>query len=645
MQSRRKATPNARPHPLAPTDNPAPKISKRPMLSLLRRKSKTLDHLVRLLHFLPRERYRALLILAPLSILPGLIDLITIGVVARLTGALIGVDLLDSLPGIKIFGGDLVNQSLWLIGIFIGLAWTASALRLALQYTQQRLTALIWRDFSDQIHHNVLYQPYAYHLLRSTPGLTSLIIGNVKAVSNGVINPILRIASSVVSVALLSFGIVFVGRWLSVVLIVLLVAAYLGLSLFLTPYLRHASKQMVREDERSTHSLMESLASIRDIQLANAEPYFQHRFVQTGERAQRYFWISALIPIIPRQLIEPLGITLIFVFGALPYLKNGDANQVRQIIPMLAGLAIAAQKLTPPLQELFSSITLLRGSLPKIAKTVELLELSEPRLTLASPGVLLPESVFPRHTIRLVNAWFRYPRTEEWVLKGVNLSIPVGSRVALVGATGSGKSTAAHLLLALFDPQQGALELDGIGLDAYSKPSWQACCAQVPQHIQLLDASIQANVAFGVEEDDFDEDRIWDALQAAQLTDVVAEMPYGLLTPIGENGMKLSGGQRQRLALARAFYRKAQFLLLDEATSALDNRTESSVIDAIETVGRRCTTVVIAHRLSTIARCDRIYEFAKGTVKAYGTYEELKDRSASFRDLASLESRSQGLLA
>jgi ATP-binding cassette subfamily B protein len=224
------------------------------------------------------------------------------------------------------------------------------------------------------------------------------------------------------------------------------------------------------------------------------------------------------------------------------------------------------------------------------------------------------------------------------VLKGVNLNIPVGARVALVGATGSGKTTVTHLLLGLLDPQRGALELDGIGLDAYSRPSWQACCAQVPQHIQLIDDSIKANVAFGVEEYLIDEDRLWDALQAAQLADLVAEMPYGLLTPIGENGMKLSGGQRQRLALARAFYRNAKFLLLDEATSALDNRTESFVIDAIETVGRRCTTVIIAHRLSTIMRCDRIYEFSNGCVKASGTYDELKSRSTSFRELALLES-------
>jgi ATP-binding cassette subfamily B protein len=608
------------------------------ILRFFQKRSQTLDHLVRLMSFLPSRRYRALLVLMPLSVLPGVIDLLTIGVVARLTGALIGVELLDALPGVRIFGGNLVDQSIWLICIFILLSWMASALRLALQYSQQRLTALIWRDLSDQIHHNVLYQRYSYHLLRSTAGLTSLIIGNVKAVSNGVINPILRMASSIVSVLLLSIGIVFVGRWLSVVLILMLVVSYLGLSIFITPYLRHASKQMVREDERSTHSLMESLASIRDIQLSNAEPYFQNHFVKTGERAQRYYWISAMIPIIPRQLIEPLGITLIFVFGAIPYLNSGDEDAIRKIIPMLAGLAIAAQKLTPPLQEIFSSITALRGSLPKIAKTVELLELSEPRLTLNSPGVLQAESVFPRHAIRLKDAWYRYPRSEEWVLKGVNLNIPVGARVALVGATGSGKTTVTHLLLGLLDPQRGALELDGIGLDAYSRPSWQACCAQVPQHIQLIDDSIKANVAFGVEEYLIDEDRLWDALQAAQLADLVAEMPYGLLTPIGENGMKLSGGQRQRLALARAFYRNAKFLLLDEATSALDNRTESFVIDAIETVGRRCTTVIIAHRLSTIMRCDRIYEFSNGCVKASGTYDELKSRSTSFRELALLES-------
>jgi ATP-binding cassette subfamily B protein len=163
----------------------------------------------------------------------------------------------------------------------------------------------------------------------------------------------------------------------------------------------------------------------------------------------------------------------------------------------------------------------------------------------------------------------------------------------------------------------------------------------VPQAINLLNGSVLANVAFGLSAEEADQHRVWEALEAAQLEEFVAELPYGLLTQVGENGLRLSGGQRQRLALARAFYRQARFLLLDEATSALDNRTESEVIEALE-VGRRCTTVVIAHRLSTVQRCDRIYEFDRGVVKAYGSFQELQRLSASFRDLAQLEQRFSG---
>jgi ATP-binding cassette subfamily B protein len=248
--------------------------------------------------------------------------------------------------------------------------------------------------------------------------------------------------------------------------------------------------------------------------------------------------------------------------------------------------------------------------------------------------------VFPRRLISLEQAWYRYPSSEEWVLKGVSLTIPVGSRVAFVGGTGSGKTTTANLLLGLLIAQRGSLNLDGIPVEGLDMPAWQASCAHVPQMINLLNGSVIENVAFGECSHSVEADRIWQALEAAQIHEFVADLPYGLHTQIGENGVRLSGGQRQRLALARAFYRKAEFLLLDEATSALDNRTESDVIQALDVVGRRCTTVVIAHRLSTVQRCDRIYEFADGRVKAYGSYGELQQLSDSFRELTRLEDRS-----
>ena len=135
-----------------------------------------------------------------------------------------------------------------------------------------------------------------------------------------------------------------------------------------------------------------------------------------------------------------------------------------------------------------------------------------------------------------------------------------------------------------------------------------------------------------------DEERVWGALAAAQLDEIVSELSYGIYTPIGDNGTNLSGGQRQRLALARAFYRQAKLLILDEATSSLDNRTESEVIQSLEIIGRRCTTLVIAHRLSTIKKCDRIYEFFDGKIIASGQFDQLRASSRSFRNMIELQS-------
>jgi ATP-binding cassette subfamily B protein len=248
-----------------------------------------------------------------------------------------------------------------------------------------------------------------------------------------------------------------------------------------------------------------------------------------------------------------------------------------------------------------------------------------------------PEGLMPKRSISLVNASFSYPGSEKLILKSINVVIPIGSRVAFVGSTGSGKSTTAALLLGLFLPKSGFMNLDGIPLALEDVQAWHACCSEVPQSIHLLDDSVYANVAFGLEEDQIDFDRVWEALETAQLLELIEDLPFGIHTRVGENGITLSGGQRQRIALARAFYRQSQFLILDEATSALDNKTESDVLNALEIVGRRCTTLVIAHRLSTIQRCDRIFEFANGEIVASGSFEELIATSPGFKKLVELE--------
>lgn len=594
------------------------------------------------MEFLPRQRLRQLQWLVPLSIIPGFLDLLSVAVIARLMGALVGKKLDDSLPGIKVFGGDQIDQSLWLIVMFVALAWLASFSKLGLQFFQQRLTARVWIDLSNRIHANVLAQGYEYHLSKSTAKLSTMVLSHIKKTSNSVVNPLLKMVGSVFSIILLSLGILFIGRGPALILIGCLLGAYVLLSQAITPYLRHNSRQKIRLESMTAHILFESLGSIRDIKLTASEDHFRRAFVNTGERAKGHAWVAEILPIIPRMLIEPLGITLIFLLGAVPPLLRGDRSDILSILPFMASLSVAALRLTPPLQDFFASLNQLRGGLPVIDSTLEYLRLPAGLPVLGDPGVPSPAGVYPTRSIALEDVWYAYPGSSDWVLRGVDLTIPVGSRVAFVGATGSGKTTTAQILLALLQPGKGYLNLDGIAVSNNDIPAWQASCSQVPQFINLLDASVLENVAFGKDVELIDQRAVWEALEAAQLDEFVSELPYGLHTPIGENGLQLSGGQRQRLALARSFYRHARFLLLDEATSALDNRTESDIIEALDVIGRRCTTVVIAHRLSTVMRCDRIYEFEAGRVKAFGTYQELQNRSDTFRDLAGLERKLVG---
>ena len=302
-------------------------------------------------------------------------------------------------------------------------------------------------------------------------------------------------------------------------------------------------------------------------------------------------------------------------------------------------LSVGALRLAKPLQDLFASLSILRGGLPEIRNIISLIDKTNSVKALSDQqNITCAEGIFPLRSIGLSKVHYGYPGYEKSVLQGINIDIPVGSRVAFVGPSGSGKTTAANLLLSLLQPQKGNLVLDGIPLLDSEISTWHKCCAKVPQSIQLLSDSVVANVAFGETEDEIDEEKVWNALMAAQLNEIVSELPYGIYSPIGDNGINLSGGQRQRLALARAFYRQAQFLVLDEATSALDNQTESEVIQSLDIIGRRCTTLVIAHRLSTIVKCDRIYEFSNGKIVASGKFDQLRERSESFRSMIDLQS-------
>ena len=601
--------------------------------------SKTAAGLRQLIKYIDSKVFFSLWLLFPVSILSGILDFAAVAVIGRLTGSLVGSDLANILPGVKVFGASIYEQSLWLIAIFIIVNWLQSVVRLTLRLMQENLAGELWLDLSGRIYRQILAQPYESHLSGNVTSLASDLLSNLEALLRDILTPSLRAASCIISIFILVAGILYVGGGASFVLIVSMLLMYVALSYLITPTLRVASKLKIIARERYTRSFFESLGSIADLKLGLNEQYFIRQYIDATQTYKKSVVNATVFPEIPRLFIEPLGISAIFLVGVLPQVLSGQQERIIEVLPFLSILAVGALRLAKPLQDLFASLSILRGGLPEIKNIISLVDKTNVSSSLdMRKDNVCAEGIFPLRSIGLVDVHYTYPGSTKPVLSGINIDIPVGSRIAFVGPSGSGKTTAANILLSLLRPQRGTLSLDGIPLLDNEISAWYKCCAIVPQSIQLLSTSVVANVAFGETVQEIDEDKVWEALRAAQLDEIVSEMPYGIYSPIRDNGIGLSGGQRQRLALARSFYRQAKLLVLDEATSALDNRTESEVIQSLEIIGRRCTTLVIAHRLTTIIKCDRIYEFSDGKIIASGNFNQLRELSPTFRNMIELQS-------
>ena len=465
---------------------------------------------------------------------------------------------------------------------------------------QQRLSVRMMKSY--------MQQDYLFHVSKNVAEFQRNITSDVNGFFTVALNVLQFLAEFSVSTVLVIF--LLIQDWVSTIAVAALLFLFMGIfTIFFKKVLVKIGEESRKANVLVTKWLFQAFSGIKEIKVANKESFFITNYDKNYKDCARVQRQQSILTYLPKPVMETVCICslMLAMIIKIAVMKS----DIVSFVTTLSVFAVAAFRMLPSFNKITGYISSMMFNKPAIDSVYK--DLKEIEQFMGQKIVRHEDtiSITLNKSIQFNDVSFHYSESDKWILKDANLEIQKNISVALIGASGAGKTTAADLILGILEPQEGTVTIDGVDIKKCMK-SWHEDIGYIPQVIYLMDDNIRANVAFGIPEEEIDDAAIEKALREAQLDQFVHALPDGLDTMIGDRGVKLSGGQRQRIGIARALYRNPNVLVLDEATSALDSDTEREVMEAIDGLHGTRTLIVIAHRLSTLRKCDKIYEVGNG---------------------------------
>ncbi len=546
----------------------------------------------------------------------GILETLGVGSVLPLVQTIVNADAMKQNKWvIKIMNffniSDMTHFTILLLITVILVFAVKNVFLLLLSYVQAKYVNDNQQKVGSYMLEEYLNRPYEFYLNADIPTIFRILDGDIPSVFTLLMAMISMVTEIVVTVCL--FAVVFLIDYkMTLFMMSMLLIMTLIITKVLKPRLNKLGEERIDIQSRSGRWRTKAMYGIKDVKVLGHEHFFADYYSRLTKQGVKVSVGYSVLNNAPAKIIETTSIGGILLYIAI-CMSNGVS--AASLLPQITAFGVAAVRLIPSINRINTQMTNIAYCQPSLDYVYENVDFTKYK----QAGRYVPDApknatpIVVDDDIRLKDVSYRYPNTEKMILDHADMTVPIGKSVGVVGPSGAGKSTAIDIFLGLLRPQEGRVECrDRDVMDNYR--SWLSHIGYIPQTIYLSDDSIRDNIAFGVPEEEIDDDRIWQVLKEAQMEEFVKKLPDGLDTSTGDRGIRISGGERQRLGIARALYHNPDVLVFDEATSALDNATEKAVMEAIDSFHGKKTMLIIAHRLNTIENCDYIYKVENGKI-------------------------------